>query len=254
MKNDKIISSWDKVLPDKAANERMRSKIMEYQRSYRKKDRVISMTKTMKKLIPIAACFVLVIAVTAFIGVQNHWFGTKNYTVTLDNGNTLVYGNSSLKGEDVYAFDYEVKDRALTADEMQTLFPALNYNAENGYPLAVFKSDTGEMLRLETTIDDVHIHIAKDGLPATDTVIVGEESTANLNGTTVKTGYCVTDANSKGIKTAIFFAEFKMNKTVIYLELAGNEQNSEQLCKNLSDTVYRMIISNTPDISDIKYE
>ena len=254
MKNDKIIASWDMILPDEAANERMRSKIMEYQRSYTKKDRVISMTKTMKKLIPIAACFILVIAVTAFIGVHNNWFGTKNYTVTLDNGNTLVYGNSNPKGEAMYAYDYEVTDRALTADEMQALFPAKNYNAENGYPHAVFKADTGEMLRLETTIDDVHIHLAQEGLPATDTVIVGEESTADINGIIVKTSYFVTDANSKGVKTAIFFAEFQMNKTVVYLELAGNEQDSEQLSENLSDTVYTMISSNAPDISCIKYE
>lgn len=254
MKNDKIIASWDKILPDEAANERMRSEIMEYQCSYEKKDRVISMTKTMKRLIPVAACFILVIAVTAFMGVHNNWFGTKSYTVTLDNGNTLVFGNGSPKGAAEFAYDYEVRDRALTAEELQTLFPALNYNAGNGYPHAVFKADTGEMLRLETTMDGVSIHLAKEGLPATDTVIVSEESTADINGITVKTGYFVTDANSKGIRTAIFFAEFQMNKTVIYLELAGNEQDSEQLSKKLSDTAYNMIISNAPDISAVKYE
>ena len=254
MKNDKIISSWDKILPDKAANEHMRSKIMEYQHSSVKKDRVTSMTKTMKKLIPIAACFILVIAVTAFIGVHNNWFGTKSYTVILDNGDTLIFGKGNPKGEASYAYDYEVKDRALTAEELQALFPVLHYNAENGYPYAVFKADTGGMLRLELTIDDIHIYLAKEGLPATDTVIVGEESIADINGTAVKTGYFVTDANSKGIKTAIFFAEFKMNNTVIYLELAGNEQNSEQLSEKLSDTVFNMIISNTPDISVINYE
>lgn len=49
MKNDRIIASWDMILPDEAANERMRSKIMEYQRSYKNKGRVISMKKTTKK-------------------------------------------------------------------------------------------------------------------------------------------------------------------------------------------------------------
>lgn len=254
MKNEKIIASWDKILPNEAADERMRSKIIEYQRSYIRKDRVISMTKTMKKLFPIAACFILVIAVTAFIGVQQNWFGAKNYTVTLENGEKLVYGNGSPKGAADYAYNYEVKSRALTSDELHTLFPEMNDITKNKFPYATFKADTGEMLRLETILDDIHIHLAKSGLPATDTIIGGEESTADINGTTVKTGYFITDANSKGIKTAIFFAEYDMNNTTIYVELAGNEQDSEQLSEKLSDTVYSMIISNAPDISAIKYE
>ena len=49
MKNDKIIALWNKILPDEAADERMLSKIMEYQHSFEKKERVISMTNTMKK-------------------------------------------------------------------------------------------------------------------------------------------------------------------------------------------------------------
>ena len=73
MKNDKIITSWDKILPDEAADERMRSKIMDYQRSHNRKDRVISM----KKIIPLAACSVLIVAVTAFMGIQNQWFSGK---------------------------------------------------------------------------------------------------------------------------------------------------------------------------------
>lgn len=254
MKNEKIIASWDKILPDEAADERMRSKIIEYRRSYIGKDRVLSMTKTMKKLFPIAACFILVIAVTAFVGIQNNWFGAKIYTVTLENGEKLVYGNGIPRSAADYAYNYEVKDRSLTADELHTLFPAMNDITENSLPYAAFKADTGEMFRLETTYDDIHIHLAKLGLPATDAIIVGEESTSDINGIAVKTGYFVTDANSKGIKTAVFFAEYDMNNTTIYLELAGNEQDSKQLSEKLSDTVYSMIVSNAPDISAIKYE
>ena len=207
MKNDNIIASWNKILPDEAADERMRSKIMEYQRSHIRKDSVISMTKNFKKLFPIAACFIIVVAVTAFVGVQGNWFGTKEYTITLDNGEKLVYGSGTPKGAASYAYNYEVKDRVLTADELHTLFPEINDITDNNLPYATFKADTGEMIRLETTFDDVHIHLASSGLPITDTVVVGEESTAEINGITVKTGYFVTDANSKGIKTAIFFAE-----------------------------------------------
>ena len=253
MKNEKIIAAWNKILPDETADERMRSKIIEYQRSHIRKDRMISMPKTMK-LFPVAACFILVIAVTALIGVQHNGFKAKNYTVTLENGEKLVYGNGNPKGEAKYAYNYEIKTRALTAEELHTLFPAMNDITENQFPYATFKADTGEMLRLETIFDDIHIHLATSGLPATDTIIVGEESTADINGITVKTGCFVTDANSRGIRTAIFFAEYEMNNTTIYAELAGNAQDSKQLSEKLSDTVYRMIISNAPDISAIQYE
>lgn len=254
MKNEKIIASWNRILPDETADERMRSRIMEYQHSYQGKARVITMTKTMKKLIPIAACFVLVVAAAAFIGIRNNWFGLKKYTVTLDNGDILVYGKGSPQGEASYAYDYEVKDRALTANELHTLFPSIENIEENGLPYATFKADTGELLRLEMIVDDIHIHVARAGLPATDTIIVGEQSITNIKGTAVKTGYFVTDANSKGIRTAIFFAEYDMNDATIYTELAGNEKDSKQLIEKLSDTLYGMIGSGAPDISAVEYE
>lgn len=253
MKNEAIIASWDKILPDETADERMRAQIMEYQRAYQRKKRGIIMTKTMKKRIPIAACFILVIAAAALIGVRNHWFGAKQYTVTLDNGDTLVYGKSIPKGESMYAYDYEIKDRILTADELHTLFPAIDNIEENGYPYATFKADTGELLRLEMSLDNIHIHVARSGLPVTDTMIVGAESIADVNGIPVKTGYFVTDANSKGIKTAIFFAEYDMNNATIYIELAGNEKDSAQLSEKLSATLYSMIGSNMPDISAVHF-
>ena len=250
MKNESIIASWDMILPDKSADERMRSKIMEYQRNAQ----AINQNRIIKKLIPIVACFILVTAVTTFIAVQHHWFEAKRYIVTLDQGITLVYGKSSPKGAAKYAYDYEVKDRVLNADELHILFPTMANIEENGFPYCTFKADTGELLRLEMVVDDIRIHIARSGLPATDTIIVGEESFADVEGITIKTGYFVTAANSKGFKTAIFFAEYEMNNATIYLELAGNEKDSQQLSEKLSNTLYNMINSNTPDISAVNFE
>ena len=90
---------------------------------------------------------------------MNPWFGVKQYAVSLENGETLVYGKSSSKGEASYAYDFEVKDRALTASEL---------------------------LRLETVIDDIHVHVARAGLPATNTIIVGKENSYDIEGTSVK--------------------------------------------------------------------
>ena len=77
MKHDKMIASWDKILPDEAADARMRSNIMAYQREHTKKGKVISMTRAMKLIVPIAACFALAVTGTAYLGARNHWFGTR---------------------------------------------------------------------------------------------------------------------------------------------------------------------------------
>lgn len=118
MKNDKIIASWDKILPDEAADERMCSKIMDYQRSHSRKDRVISM----KIIKPIAACFILIVTVTAFMGIQNQWFSSKKDRIIMQEDikvseKTNTDLNSSAKDdsddskvtdEDVKAFNSEL--------------------------------------------------------------------------------------------------------------------------------------------------
>ena len=253
MKNEMIIASWDRILPDKAADERMRTRIMEYHRSHQSKDQASVLKRNGKKLIPIAACMILFIAVGAFIGAWNHWLGAKQYVVSLGQGETLVYEKGNPKGAASYAYEYEVKDRALNAEELHMLFPTIENIEENGLPYCTFKADTGELLRLEMVVDDVHVHVARSGLPATDVIVVGKESVADIEGVTVKTGYFVTDANSKGIKTAIFFAEYEMNDATIYIELAGNEKDSQQLSEKLSAMLLEMIDSKAPDIAAINF-
>ena len=53
----------------------------------------------MNKFIPIAACFILMIAVTAFIGIQNNWFREKENTVNI---------NSAYEHPDEAGGDYNV--------------------------------------------------------------------------------------------------------------------------------------------------
>lgn len=249
MKNDIIIASWDRILPDDAANERMRSNIMEYY----KKNGTVSAAKTVKKLLPLAACFALVIAAAAFLGIRNDWFGAKSYTVTLESGESFVYGRTKAIGEACYAYEYEVTNRQLTQDELREILPTIELSDENGLPYAVFKAETGEMIRIELTADDIHVHLARKGLPLTDIIISGNESTAEINGVTVKTGYSKANPNRPESKRLVFFSEFTIDETSVYLELAGAERDSEQLTKKLSETVLAMINGGAPDINTVKY-
>ena len=93
----------------------------------------------------------------------------------------------------------------------------------------------------------------RKGLPLTDVIIEGNESTAEINGVTVKTGFTMTKPNSRGIKTIIFFSEFTVDETSVYLELAGDEQESEKLSEKLSEAVSAMINGGGSDINTVKY-
>lgn len=249
MKNDVIMASWDRILPDEAAEERMLSNIMEYH----KKNSTVSAARTFRKLLPLAVCFVVAIAATTFWGIRNDLFGAKSYTITLEGGESFVYGRAKEIGEACYAYEYEVADRQLTADELRRLLPTVEKAAENGLPYAAFKAETGEIERIELIADDIHIHLARKGLPLTDVIIEGSESTAEINGVTVKTGYSKANPNRPKSKRLVFFSEFTVDETSVYLELAGDEQESEQLTKKLSEAVLAMINSGAPDINAVRY-
>ena len=249
MKNNMIIASWDRILPDEAANKRMRSNIMEYH----KKNGAVSAVMTVKKLLPLAACFVLAIASVAFVGIRNDWFTAKNYTVTLESGESFIYSKTKAIGEACYAYEYEVANRQLTVAELRRLLPTVEASDKNGLPYATFKAETGEMERTELIADDIHIHLARKGLPLTDVIISGNESTAKINGITVKTGYSKANPNRPESKRLVFFSEFTIYETSVYLELAGDEQDSGQLTKKLSETVIAMIKDGAPDVNAVKY-
>ena len=249
MKNDMMIASWDRILPDEATNERMLSNIMEYHKKYV----TSSAAKTVKKLLPLAACFVLAIAAAAFWGIRNDLVGAKSYTVTLESGESFVYGRTKAIGEACYAYEYEVTERQLTADELREILPTIELSDANGLPHAVFKAETGEMERIGLIADDIHINLARKGLPLTDVIISGNESTAEINGVTVKTGYSRANPNRPESRRLVFFSEFTIDETSVYLELAGDEKESVQLTKKLSETVLAMINGGAPDINAVKY-
>ena len=72
MKNSKIITSWDKILPGETADERMLSAILAANRPAQGgKEKVSIMSKTKSKMaiwIPIAACLVVFAAIAGIMG------------------------------------------------------------------------------------------------------------------------------------------------------------------------------------------
>lgn len=246
MKNEQMIAAWDGILPDAAAETRMRTNIMAYQRKGRKR---------VHPAIPAAAC--LLLAACAGFGIYARWFAARPYSVTLESGDTMVYQRSSFQTaaqhNDVILPE-NVQSRNLTADELQMLFSPLGQITEQDSAFAYFRGENGAAFYLEGTVGGVRIHLAEAGFPVNDAVIAGEEAACTVGGIAVKTGYFLTKANSSGIRTAIFCAQYETDGITVYAELAGAEEQREQLSETLSETVCRMIGTQTPDLSAVRYQ
>ena len=174
------------------------------------------------------------------------WFGGKVLTVELGEGNTLRFCESDSK---LVLLDVNwggATTRTLTAAECEALFGGLPVTRN----IAVFRSADGALLHFEGWRGDIQIILAADGVPVTDTPVLGDEAVSEINGVPVTGGYAFTRANSRGNKTIIFYAFFRANGATVYMELAGKEADGEALraeIGGLVDTLTR----NPPDPSSV---
>ena len=239
MKNTQIIAAWDSILPDTAAETRMRNAILAYgnQKPVRNRRRF---------MIPVAACIVLLIAAGYRFRL------TRPLHADLDNGMRITY-HANTKGieEAMYAYEYEVCSRGLTAEELHRLLPCA---AQPDPCHAVFRAETGEFLRAETKLGAVHVHLAREGLPVTDTIVTGETANAEISGVPVTFGYFLTDPNSRGIRTAVLYASFMRDGLQVYLETGGDETNSGQLGTELGNLACELLDADAPDLSGIRFD
>ena len=239
MKQMQIVQAWDSILPDAAAEKRMRDATLSYDDNRRKPT-----VKPRRFLIPAAAFLVMVAA----IGFRLH--NPKKLAVTLDNGMNVVYdANISSAGDAMYAYDYEIQTRELTAEELQQLLPC---SVQPDSCHAVFRAETGEFERAETKLGEVHVHLAREGLPVTDDIVTGETANAEINGIPVTFGFFLTKPNSRGIRTAVLYASYLREGLQVYLETGGDEANQEQLGTDLGNLVCELLAHDAPYLSEIR--
>lgn len=239
MKQMQIVQAWDSILPDAVAEKRMRDAILSYDDNRRKPT-----VKPRRFLIPAAAFLVMVAA----IGFRLH--NPKKLAVTLDNGMNVVYdANIATAGNAMYAYDYEIQTRELTAEELQQLLPC---SLQPDSCHAVFRAETGEFERAETKIGEVHVHLAREGLPVTDDIVTGETANAEIYGIPVTFGFFLTKPNSRGIRTAVLYASYLREGLQVYLETGGDEANQEQFGTDLGNLVCELLAHDAPDLSEIR--
>ena len=251
MKNNKIITSWDKIEPSDSANDRMLSAILEKNRSvHDRKDKVnyMSQRKNFKQfLIPVAACLVAIVAVTGIVGSNMGWFGSKGYTVNLANGDSIVYHIGSTNVASIHV-GYPVSSRKLTDAELDAILPE---TTERRSAIGTFREENGELLRVEGKLGDATIIFAQDNFPISDVVLEGNESSSSVNGIPVTTGYFVTSPNSRGEQSAIFFASFSIGNTNVYVECYGDKSDADAVSQETADLIFSIITKGEPDFSAI---
>ena len=250
MKNKRIIDAWNKIEPDSVAGERMLKAILARNRSmgHSEQERVPTMKKTFnwKRFAPVAACLVMVIAITAVFGNNAGWFGNRIYTANIASGEIISFYKTNAPSAGSLDFGIEVTTRELTTEENSSLFGNLGVTAQGA-----FSTIDKTLLRVEGKTGNVKIILAAQGVPVTDTVIEVDRDKSEIGGVQVSAGYFITDANSSGTRNIIYLATFDIDGISVYIECGGNEKSSDDLKAEIANVIDTLIQNGAPDFSAV---
>lgn len=184
----------------------------------------------------IAACLCLIIA--AAFAVPS-LFSNSNQIATLDNGTEIkfVKTDGAVAQFDI-AFQISTKD--LTDDEIKELFSDLPVT---GYVL--FNEEDGSILGIEGKYGDMKLLISAPGINIRDAVIDGEETASDVDGVSVNAGYFTSG------KTIIYYATFKLGENTVYVENAGNKDESENVKNEIVSAIQNIVLLEELNINQI---
>lgn len=198
---------------------------------------------TWQKYLSIAACFALVAVIGVFV-FQSGLSGTKTDIVTLDNGEKITFVKRDTLAT---SMDLDVTVRKLNNEEIKLLFADLPVTAN-----AYFDPGNHNIIGFEGKIGDVKLVVSTSGEKLLDIVIEGNEYTSTVGDTSVNAGYFVTDANSQGTKTVIYYADFDIGKNSVYVEYSGAENEINAVRNKLVDAILKIIENGEFDLSQIQ--
>lgn len=187
-----------------------------------------------KLWVAVAACLAIVISIA--IG-----HGRNGYSVTMNNGDTINFVKSSVS----YAsldIGVDVTSRELTQDELQALFGDLPVTA------SVTETADNQILGFTGKIGDAKLVITVPDFILLDSIIVGVEKNTTINDVPVSAGFFVTHPNSKGEKTAIFYAKFELGGQIFYVENAAPYPDREKASRSLIEAVQALIENGELDL------
>ena len=252
MKDKRMHSSWDKVVPSEVSEKRMLASILMKTQSESRKVTNMKKRAIWKIAAPIAACLVVVVVLT--ITLNNGGLSGDRPPEGKADGYSIVFNNVEGGGANTSA-DFPAINRPLTADEVDAVFPKLtDTHTVNAY--ANFLESDKSFLYATAEVgfkDDIATKVEVwSGNRATDAVIEGMTTKSDVYGTEVTAGYFITDKNSQGISNSVWFASFKLNGFSYYVELGGVESNSDAMKAEVTDLIGKLIKGGAPDLSKVK--
>lgn len=187
--------------------------------------------------ITIAASLMLVAALGVAV-LQGGWiFGD---TVELENGAVLRF--EKIENIGTSSLDMDVTVQQLTQTQLQQMFPDLQVEAR-----AIFLAEDGSLVGIEGSVGEMKLLVSCSDMPLTDTVLVGEEATSTVDGVAVTAGRFVTNKNSRGERTVIYYASFQLGESTFYLENAGDYGAREAVKTELADVLQTLLKNGEPN-------
>lgn len=186
----------------------------------------------------VAACLALV----AVLGIgifQNNLFGGGYQSVTLDNGSKICFNRSDSVTEQP-DISFQIETRNLTDDETEALFAGLPVTA-----YALFNAEDGSIIGIEGEFNNMKIVVSVNGIDINDTVIDGEKTVSDVEGVPINAGYFISGKNY------IYYADFELGESNVYIENAGLKDEREEVMKEIAGAVWSIIGTGKIDIAHI---
>ena len=268
MKNNRIVDAWNKIEPDSAADERMLKSILARNRSmgHSEKERVSSIKKpySWKRFASVAACLVMVIAITAVFGNNAGWFDGTVYVAEVDGGTLNFYRNGAGESKMAFELGIEGTSRNLTEEENYFLFGEafgnFSVSSHGFFSIGDKYGPDKTLLHVEAmAVDDggnhlggMKIIIAASSLNyISDTMIETGRKVSQVNGVEVSAGYWITDENSGGERNIIYHATYVTDGVTVYIECTGSLEQSDDIREEIAFAIDTLTHNGTPNITAI---
>lgn len=192
----------------------------------------------------LAACLALV----GILGIGTMRYVTRPVyeTVTLESGQTIKFFKSP-DGAWQSALDMDVDTCQLTEEQTKKIFGDLPVTG------GAYVHDSHIIGFSGQLPNDVRVTLSTL-YPLIDVDVAGQEEWSTINGVEIKTGYFLTHANSKGVRNAVYYADFCIKDVSVYLEIGGPEQEGEALKTELAKTIEAFIYNVPLDFESISEE
>ena len=232
MKNEKIISAWNKIEPGAASQQRMLSAVLS------ESEKNAPIKNPARRIAAAAACIALTalfaVLIPSFSGVQRQ---------AVAGGELSFYKTEPAPAADILLPEGAVS-RTLSASQAQRLFSDISFEGSG-----LFDEKTGDLLRVEGVCGEIKLIAAVNGMPLSDTLVAADLKSSPVNNIAVFAGYFVTDKNSRGDRNIIYTACFTLGEISFYLECGGDIKESDALRREISALAERLCFSGGCDFS-----